>query len=190
MPKPPAPPPPPPKRKRYPRDVESQFTQFGKRLRAARNAVAARSGERYGMAQLGNDVSARLIATPVKHTGVGRQSIRSWERNLDRPRLETIIVLAEVLDVDPGWLAFGRWWSRAPFPLFAPAVWDDIYVAGVHEPADERVLRAKPRTDGKLRVKEYPHMIRDPAPGAPATQSPSRAARREPKVTRRKGKRA
>lgn len=185
MPKPPAAPPPPPKRKRYPRDVESNFTQFGKRLRAARNAVAARRGERYGMVQLGRDVQLRLLETPVKHTGAGRQSIRSWERNLDRPRLETIIVLAEVLGVDPGWLAFGKW-SHAPAPPFVAVLWPDT-----HEPVDERAIRNRPRTDGALRVGEYPHMIRDPAPvKPPATLPPTRAARREPKVTRRKGKRA
>lgn len=174
------PPAPKPAKKKYLRDTESNFTQFGKRLRAARNAVAGRRGGNYTMTQLGADVRARLLETPVKRTAVLRQSVRAWEQNMERPRLETIIVLAEVLGVDPGWLAFGKW-SHAPAPLFVAALWPDT-----QEPVDERALRAMPRTDGKLRVGEYPHTARGPV----TSPAPAATKRAPPKVTRRPQKRA
>lgn len=145
-------------------DYESRWLAFGARLRAARDFQALRRGREYSRVELGKEMRARLLATPVRTTGIGRNTVAEWEANKVRPLLEKIVILAEVLDVDPGWLAFGRWYSDAKPPAWADQTWKD----SGGEPAGERERRSSSRTDGKLRVGEYPHMVRLPATVDPA----------------------
>lgn len=79
--------------------VKSNFLKpsksFGARLLDARLNYAARAGRVVGQTELAGKV------------GVTPQAWSGWERGKSEPPLETIIIVARLLGVDPGWLAFG-----------------------------------------------------------------------------------
>lgn len=53
--------------------------------------------------------TARLDAKEIAHAlGLSTSAVTSWERGRTQPSLERIEQLAELLDVDVVWLAFGR----------------------------------------------------------------------------------
>jgi hypothetical protein len=139
-----------PKPHRYDVDYESRWLNFGGRLRWARKRMGAR-GQDYGAPDFARDLRPKLLETPYKHTAVLPNSVSRWEHDQQRPPLEVILVMADVLRVGPGWLAFGGW-SHAPVPSW-------MTPEERAAPGPEMAARYGTRTDGKLRPSEYPHMV-------------------------------
>lgn len=75
------------------------ITEFHERLRALRKE------RRLRVPNNGIEYSQVWVA---KTLGVARQTYLDVERGKVSPRLEFIIQLARLLDVDPGYLAFGK----------------------------------------------------------------------------------
>jgi transcriptional regulator with XRE-family HTH domain len=73
---------------------------FGERVLKARLFKAAR---------LGRPLSQQEVANAM---GVTNVTVGRWEADLKEPSLETIARLAQVLDVEVAWLAFGVGDSR------------------------------------------------------------------------------
>lgn len=59
--------------------------------------------DRYKFAQIGRDIG-RVLDCAAVHSG----TVRRWFVDVIPPDLNIICALAIVLDVDPGWLAFGK----------------------------------------------------------------------------------
>lgn len=68
---------------------------FGKRALQARLNLAARQGRTVSQTEIG------------KLMGVSGVSVGRWESGEKEPDLETIVALAQVLQCDVAWLAFG-----------------------------------------------------------------------------------
>ena len=131
-----------PKRKRYKPDTESRWLEFGQRLTAAIALMAPQRGGHYTMADLARDLVPKLKETPVRTSEPDSSTIGLWSRNVQRPSLEKILLLAECLKVDPGWLAFGSYATKATWPTWAVNVWPET---GGEVPG-ERDARYKPRS--------------------------------------------
>ncbi len=142
-----------PKRKRYKPDIESRWLEFGKRLSTAIAMMAPHRGGRYTMADLARDLVPKLEETPQKHKAPDSSTISLWAQNVQRPSLETILLIAECLKpagVDPGWLAFGSWANRGFWPTWAFTAWRETN----GEVPGEREGRYRARTDARPRPSE------------------------------------
>lgn len=131
-----------PKRKRYKPDVESRFLEFGQRLAAAIAEKAKHRGGEYTMADLARDLVPKLKETPVKTSEPDSSTIGLWRKNVQRPSLEKILMIAECLSIDAGWLAFGSYAHPASWPAWAATTWPET---GGEVPG-ERQGRFKPRS--------------------------------------------
>lgn len=80
----------------------SRAQTLGDRLTKARLDLAARRGA---------EVTKSAVAQAV---GVTPTSVGRWEKDEKEPALAMIQLLAEVLEVDPRWLAFGGGEARTP----------------------------------------------------------------------------
>jgi hypothetical protein len=112
------------KRKRYKPDNQSRWLEFGTRLKVAiQERGKGRDG--YTAADLARELMPRMLETPQKHVRPDSSTIGLWKRNVQRPPLETIVLLAECLNVDPGWLAFGSFARRSEWPAWVYTTWAD-----------------------------------------------------------------
>ena len=85
-------------------------TGFAQRLFRAWYLFQLKKGGSATQEWLGRQVGKKLVdREPLSQSAVSR-----WMKGA-KPDLETIAAIAEVLQVDPGWLAFGEL-SRAPAP--------------------------------------------------------------------------
>ena len=148
-------------------DYQSRWLGFPERLKAAREYLGWLRGEDYTRVQLANDIRPILLATPIKDTGTGRNSIHEWETRKAQPSIEKILAAAIALKMDPGWLAFGSRYSQATAPAWALKKWPET--GG--EPPEEAERRVTPRV-GVLRPAEYPHQRPRPdGHGGPGTHA-------------------
>lgn len=79
-------------------------SSFAQRLFQARLAYSAEKGKQVTQAEL------------AELAGVSTATWSTWEAGRSEPPLDTIRKVAEVLSVDPGWLAFGNQEVPAPRP--------------------------------------------------------------------------
>lgn len=140
----------PKKKKKYPPDNVSRFVAFGERLSASIAQKASRRGGTYTAADLARELVPKMLETPVRTTGTDSSTISLWRKNGQRPTLEKIVLIAECLDVKPGWLAFGEAAHKGDWPVWIESVWPDGIIPG------EREARYRKRTDNKLRPFEKP----------------------------------
>ena len=75
---------------------KAPFEVDGKRILSARLAYGATHGKALSQAALG-----RMV-------GVGQKTVATWEQGRKRPGLDTYLVLARTLGVDPAWLTWGE----------------------------------------------------------------------------------
>lgn len=86
---------------------------FQHRLVLAYHLWQGRNARRLTQTQLGERVGKPL------GRAVGQYTVSDWFRGVSMPSLEETEALALVLEVDPGWLAFGHA-SESPAPEGAP----------------------------------------------------------------------
>ena len=80
------------------------------RIQTCRALIGAQRGSPESQAAFGQAVGKLLGAKPISAGTVSR-----WESGEFEPTLDTLIVIAKLAAVDPGWLAFGPI-SEAPSP--------------------------------------------------------------------------
>jgi transcriptional regulator with XRE-family HTH domain len=85
--------------------------ELGERILASRLEASAETGARVSQEQLGAWVGAALN----KDQPITPATVSRWEAGLAMPSLETVLAIARMCGVDPGWLAYGSH-SRAPSP--------------------------------------------------------------------------
>lgn len=114
-------------------DREALKEAFGRRVVSARGALVERGGVRVTQA-----VIAARVASWLGQEDPGKENtISQWETGRAMPDCLTMVALADVFGVDPGYLAFGE---LSDAPKNAPS--RSPYVS----PADEKALMEK-RTD-------------------------------------------
>lgn len=68
---------------------------------------------------LGRHVSnaefGRIIGEKLRNKSYSSASVGEWEKDESKPDIATVGIIAEICDVDPGWLAYGKS-SKAPAP--------------------------------------------------------------------------
>ena len=79
------------------RNFLATTNSFAKRLLDARLSYSVRQGRQVGQTELAHKLGAKP------------QSWSGWESGRTEPSLDTVRRIAELLHVDPGWLAFGEW---------------------------------------------------------------------------------
>lgn len=85
--------------------------EFKDRLFRSWMMLQLREGGTLSQEWLGQEVSKKLrLKEPLTQSAVSR-----WFNGVVPKNLKTIVAIAELLNVDPGWLAFGSA-SRAPSP--------------------------------------------------------------------------
>ena len=80
------------------------------RIQTCRALIGAQRGSPESQAAFGQDVSQLLGVKPISAGTVSR-----WESGEFEPTLDTLVVIAKLAGVDPGWIAFGPI-SEAPSP--------------------------------------------------------------------------
>lgn len=114
-------------------------TGFAERLYASLLHLAAREGKEVSDTEVGRRVGKRL-----GRGALGYGAVYKWKRGTV-PGVSTVLAIAAVCGVDPGWLGFGED-SRAP----APATWT-IVLTSRDEAARERAVRDHHRA-GRVRA--------------------------------------
>lgn len=116
---------------------------WGRRLRTARRAFVERHDRTLPYKEIGALVGAALRREPFTHT-----TVRAWFTEGQEPdSFALAAALADVLEADPGWLAFGRYPTSLPSPQAVAE-----FINGQLEDAGKKPARQPTEPNGAART--------------------------------------